>query len=373
MAKTIIEPYLPSNTVIFPIGFHWDITQKCNFQCNFCLNNSGKCAPNELSFSQKIELIDRLFDLGVIYIRILGGEPFSLPNTIDIMEYAVSRGMQLAFSTNGSFLNDGIVSTLTRIRKGISYIQISLYGSTPSTMARITNSKSAFPQVQYGMQLLRQHRLPFTVLVVICHENTDDIVPLYEYAKAMGAENFRLVLKADAGRGQGITSFNSIQTMHDWSNVISVLQRIAYLSQKSYLNVQFDARPLLGRYINERFGIEYFYNLCEAGVRYLYCNPSGDLSPCPFLKASDQGYLFNSDGQFAFNVTRNDLRDVWNSAEFNRFRSLFTLNDNAELFNRNCPHLRSGACHPCVLSGCPCLYHIRCFQAALSDSKTTSQ
>ncbi len=147
MSKPVIAPYLLSNAIVFPIGFHWDITQTCNFQCNFCLNSSGKCSPNELSFSQKIELVDRLFDLGVMYIRILGGEPFSIPNTIAIMEYAVSRGMQLSFSTNGSLLTDGIVSALARIRKGISYIQISLYGSTPSAMARITNSESSFPKV----------------------------------------------------------------------------------------------------------------------------------------------------------------------------------------------------------------------------------
>ncbi len=222
------------------------------------------------------------------------------------------------------------------------------------------------------MQLLRRYRLPFTVLVVICRENMDDVVPLYEYAKAMGAENFKLVLKVDTGRGQNTASFSSIQTAQDWSNVILVLQRIAYLNQKSSLKVQYNARPLLGKYINERFGIGYFCNFCEAGVSYLYCNPIGGLSPCPFLKDSDTDYLFDSAGQFVFNVTRNSLQDVWDSNEFNRFRKLFTLNDNKELFNMNCPNLHSGACRPCVLSGCPCLHHIRCFQAAISDSRITN-
>ncbi|MGD9115747.1 MAG: radical SAM protein [Dehalococcoidia bacterium] len=365
MAVRVEQRDLLADTTVFPIGFHWDITEACNFRCNFCLTNSGKRAPNELSYSQKRELIDRLFTLGVIFIRILGGEPLLPRDTIKVMEYAVSRGMQLAFSTNGSLLTEETVSRLAGIKRGIRYIQVSIYGSSPATMAETTRTKGQFDKVRHGMELLNEHEMPFTVLSVLCQENMHDIIPTYRYAKSMGAENFKLVPKSDTGRGREDNSFRYIRDKAEWSYFVEILRQLAELQNQGGPPVFFQARPLFGQYIQDNFGIAYYHSLCEGGVHYLYGNASGQLAPCPFLKNIDLSYVKNPVGEFPYNALEDNLLEVWDSAEFNYFRRLFKLEKNAEYFNENCPYLRNGECRPCILTGCQCLPYIRRVKYAL--------
>ena len=57
---------IPKNYLTAPFRVFYDITYKCNLRCKHCFTNSGIENDKELSLNEKINLIEHLYDLGVI-------------------------------------------------------------------------------------------------------------------------------------------------------------------------------------------------------------------------------------------------------------------------------------------------------------------
>src|SRR4030042_6153539 len=90
----------------WPILAQWDITTGCNFSCSFCLTNSGTRLKGELGFEEAKIIVDKLYMGGILFLRILGGEPFFRKDLIKVMYHAAKLGMIISFSTNASLIND---------------------------------------------------------------------------------------------------------------------------------------------------------------------------------------------------------------------------------------------------------------------------
>lgn len=74
----------------------WILTEKCNLNCYYCLQNAdtrrAKCNPVDSSFAMK-EKSPMLFHL-------TGGEPFLVPNLIDLVNELQSMGHYVSMNTN---------------------------------------------------------------------------------------------------------------------------------------------------------------------------------------------------------------------------------------------------------------------------------
>ncbi|MGZ4708660.1 MAG: mycofactocin biosynthesis chaperone MftB, partial [Acidimicrobiales bacterium] len=109
-----------------PICLTWEWTYACNLQCVHCLSSSGTRDPNELSTAEMKAIVDDLRRLGVFYVNIGGGEPMLRPDFFEVVEYCVSQGVGVKFSTNGGLLTAAKAERLA----GMDYVdvQISLDG-----------------------------------------------------------------------------------------------------------------------------------------------------------------------------------------------------------------------------------------------------
>ena len=85
-----------------PICLTWELTYGCNLACTHCLSSSGRRDPRELSTAEARGVIDELAAMQVFYVNIGGGEPTIRSDFVDLVDYAVSRGVGVKFSTNGT-------------------------------------------------------------------------------------------------------------------------------------------------------------------------------------------------------------------------------------------------------------------------------
>ncbi|AZR72701.1 hypothetical protein BBF96_04420 [Anoxybacter fermentans] len=70
------------------INFKWDITYRCNLNCNHCVNgNFLNQTDQELSTEGVKKVIDRLSDIDTDYVHLLGGEPTFRKDFYEIMDY----------------------------------------------------------------------------------------------------------------------------------------------------------------------------------------------------------------------------------------------------------------------------------------------
>src|SRR5882762_4521843 len=98
--------------LVAPICLTWELTYACNLSCIHCLSSSGRRDPRELTTAEAKAFIDELHDLQVFYVNIGGGEPMIRRDFMDIVDYAIGRGVGVKFSTNGAFIDASVARRL---------------------------------------------------------------------------------------------------------------------------------------------------------------------------------------------------------------------------------------------------------------------
>lgn len=100
---------MTSESVIKSVN--WHITNRCNYACRFCFaQNLGK---HEVSFEEGKTLLKKLSDSGIEKINFAGGEPLLHPRLPDYCKEAKDLGMTVSVTTNGSRLDQEMVSRLS--------------------------------------------------------------------------------------------------------------------------------------------------------------------------------------------------------------------------------------------------------------------
>lgn len=107
-----------------------ELTNVCNFNCNFCPNDKMTRAKTHMDKELAKRLIDEIADRGISnkIAFLLMGEPLLYPDIFHILDYAVSKNILVTFSTNGALLTNENIDKLLNIPLDI--LQISL--QTPS-------------------------------------------------------------------------------------------------------------------------------------------------------------------------------------------------------------------------------------------------
>jgi cyclic pyranopterin phosphate synthase len=176
------------------------VTDRCNLRCSYCMPEAEYVwLPRQdlLQFEEMSALVDVFADAGVDKIRLTGGEPLlrrDLPNLVRML--ADKRAVtDLALTTNGVALA-GQAAALRAA--GLHRITVSLDTLRPDRFQALTRF-DALPQVLAGIEEARRH-FPAVKLdaVVIRGTNDDEIVPLMEYSRRIGAE-VRFIEYMDVG------------------------------------------------------------------------------------------------------------------------------------------------------------------------------
>ena len=81
----------------------WQILNKCNRACSFCISNSSPARA--LRAVDRIRILERLCELGVKKISISGGEPLLLERELaTLVAHGYSLGLEMQITTNGDVL-----------------------------------------------------------------------------------------------------------------------------------------------------------------------------------------------------------------------------------------------------------------------------
>ncbi len=88
-----------------PLNVHFNLTNKCPKQCEYCYSDSAMEASEELSFEQCKEIIGKLSEMNVFSVAFGGGEPFSRGDIFEIAKFARGKGIVPNVTTNGMLID----------------------------------------------------------------------------------------------------------------------------------------------------------------------------------------------------------------------------------------------------------------------------
>lgn len=122
----LIDSGFIDNTLSAPGRVHFYYTNQCNLNCAHCFTK-GNRSGEELSFNEKINMLDQMEQLGVNEILIGGGEPFVKDDFPDFVEESLKRNIITKVFTNGLLLNDSeLVKRMSSWN--LKYLSISIDG-----------------------------------------------------------------------------------------------------------------------------------------------------------------------------------------------------------------------------------------------------
>ncbi len=165
------------------------ITDRCNFRCFYCMPKEAmEWQPKAeiLSYEEIIELAEIFVGLGIVKLRVTGGEPM-LRRDIEILVAKLARieGVEdLAMTTNAHFLRNRARGLKDA---GLERITISLDSLTPDRFALLTG-RNELDQVLEGIDAAIDAGLhPVKVnCVVIRGINDDQAVNFAKFAREKG-------------------------------------------------------------------------------------------------------------------------------------------------------------------------------------------
>ncbi|MEO6652763.1 MAG: mycofactocin radical SAM maturase [Ilumatobacteraceae bacterium] len=253
-----------------PICLTWELTYACNLECVHCLSSSGRRDPRELDTAEAKAVLDQLHDLQVFYINIGGGEPMIRRDFFELLEYSISRGIGVKFSTNGAFIDAAKAQRLA----ALDYldVQISLDGTDAVTNDAVRGDGSFDTAIRAMDHLEAAGFGPFKISVVVTRHNVDQLDDFKALADSYGAQ-LRITRLRPSGRGadawHDLHPTNAQQRqIYDWL----LRHGDGVLTGDSFFHLN-----ALGP---ERLpGL----NLCGAGRVVCLIDPIGDVYACPFV------------------------------------------------------------------------------------------
>lgn len=185
----------------------WNITRTCNLRCVHCYSDSyAQRYAGELTTEQATGVLDDLVAFKVPAVLFSGGEPLTRPDLFDLMTYAVSKGLRVTLSTNGTLIDDKVASQLKAL--GLTYAGISIDG-IGETNDLFRGKKGAFDAAVCGIRACHAVGQKVGLRLTLTRRNCMDLHDIFDFIEAENIQRacfYHLVYSGRGNRADELTT-----------------------------------------------------------------------------------------------------------------------------------------------------------------------
>lgn len=273
----------------------WEITNKCNYKCKYCIFNSGVCNDDELTYEEVKRVIDQLKKKDFKYLKITGGEPFIRKDIIDILKYASDKDMIVDVSTNASLINESMIKTLKDIN--LEMIHISLDGPSKE-IHEMVRGINTYERTIKGIKKLKQTNKYIRIGTVIFKNNEEYLEDIIKLCISLNVNEVIFSIMEPVGR---MLDDNRFVTTKSLDVLKDIIESLTLKYPEIIINYNWNPNK-----VNNS-------KTCPAGNRFLYINNKGNIAPCTWLVTNDNKYLSY------LSLKDNNLEDVLNDKNIINF------------------------------------------------------
>jgi radical SAM protein with 4Fe4S-binding SPASM domain len=172
------------------------LTRRCNLRCQMCgawLDGHG--GSEELSAAEVKRAVTQARALGLINLKLFGGEPLLRRDVEEIVEHAAGLGVRCSVTTNGTLLSPARARAL--VEAGLAELDLSLDAGDPALHDEIRGCPGAWARAMHGLQWLVAHqdagrRVFIRVNAVVMRQNYEDMPRLVEALSDLGVDEIAL-------------------------------------------------------------------------------------------------------------------------------------------------------------------------------------
>lgn len=178
--------YRQATAAGIPLSGTFELTPLCNMDCAMCyvrLSRSEQEAMGPLKdASHWLTLAQQAKEAGMLYLLLTGGEPFSHPQFLTILEGLHRMGFILTINTNGTLIDEDTVAWLRQYPP--ARINVSVYGASDETYARLCGRPDGFTRVTTAIRLLQEAGIAVKLNCSLTPHNAADLPAIADYARA---------------------------------------------------------------------------------------------------------------------------------------------------------------------------------------------
>lgn len=173
-----------------PTALIAELTHRCPLHCVYCSNPEAMPArADELSTEAWSRVFREAGALGVHQVHFTGGEPLSRADLTVLVSSARAAGLYVNLITSGIGLNAARLEEL--VQAGLDHIQLSFQDVDEAEANRWAGTRAHAHKLALA-GLIRQHRVGFTVNVVVHRNNLERLERMIAMAEELGADKLEI-------------------------------------------------------------------------------------------------------------------------------------------------------------------------------------
>ena len=301
-----------------PTFITWELTNQCQCKCKHCERD---IESKPLSRFERLEIVKNIILLPTRWISLLGGEPFIVPEIIEIAEILKSKGKKVTITTNGLLLKE-FIKDLIRIK--IDAIHLSVDSHRSEVHDCLRNTPGLFNNLLDSIMEIRKNRISRKVSIklrcTISKANYRELIEYVEFWKDKAdAIYFQPIVDNNLNR---VRDKSLLFTEGDEDSFRDILSRLQNRNS-SFRNIYYSLMP---EYIFNRQG--FFKKLNYQCLLTSSCGlnilPNGCITICYGRRENVSG-----------NALHESIMDIWRKPE-TMVSKKNILNTPAEYFYSQC-------------------------------------
>lgn len=271
----------------------WDIDYRCNLHCIHCYNEqSDRNRKSNLLNNFGIDFtLDRIIELGVEHLHLLGGEPLLYSGIIELIQKAKRRNLKVSVNTNGLLLSKQTVMEL--ISANLDQITVSLDGENArdNDIIRGENTFNIVTEKIRSMVEIvadSKSKLLIQIASVVTKENINKIYRMPILVNMLGVRY--LDIMPIHYQGNGLKNKSTLEISEE--EYKSIIPKVLYYSYIYNVYTQIDCNSAYLDEICKKMGFvrntNSMFDICQGGKEFLYMNAEGDLFPCGPMSFSNK-------------------------------------------------------------------------------------
>jgi radical SAM protein with 4Fe4S-binding SPASM domain len=264
-----------------------ELTNKCNYYCKHCYNESGSQNNEFFNKDDYFRVADDLRDHGVVTVELTGGEPFMHPDFESILKYSLEKFDMIGVITNGSLITPEFLDSLVEYKDKVLF-SVGLHASEKDYMDWFCGFEGAFDNAKRAIKLLNERGFRLRISMIINPLNICEISKTIGLAQSLGKQpnsNSHFVMSPIVELGRGASDELLLKLEHN-----ELLFKVLETANLKYGNFIFK--------VPEKY---YYGASCGAGNRSLAITPSGNVKLC--VMADENSILWG-------NISQDGLREL---------------------------------------------------------------
>lgn len=284
-----------------PLALIAEITHRCPLHCVYCSNPLELAqTQTELTTSEWVNILQQGGKLGMLHVHFTGGEPLARIDLTELIAAARAAGLYTNLITSGIGLAEPRLQAL--VAAGLDHIQLSFQDSREDAANWIAGAKAHAHKIDLA-RTIRQHKIAFTVNLVVHRQNLDHLTEMIEFIEQLGPNRIEIA----HAQYYGWALANRAALMPTRTQLENAVVVVAEAEQR-----------LAGRIRIDSVVPDYYAKYPKAcmggwGRKLMLINPTGKVLPCHAAEILP-GLTFE-------NARDKSLEWIWQeSASFRRFR-----------------------------------------------------